>query len=199
MEYGAIVYDVPLSRRSVYNKLRTRLRRLSVQMTWSVYLTPFENRDTVLGILREIDEDAEAQARIMYRFIKFDASEQEQLDTLVKSEFDRHLQATKDTLRQKLGEAEVAYDEEGGIDVNDWALLRRAACTKAMKKVNEARRLSLVFEVTGVMEAAFGTLEALITAKRDNIKETLKAEKDKAKAVKKGKDGKVKETRDFSK
>jgi hypothetical protein len=181
MEYGAIVYDVPLTRRSVYNKLRTRLGRLSIQMTWSVYLTPFENRDVVLDILREIDEDAETNHRIMYKFLKFDASEKEQLDALVKQRFEEHLKKTKDTLHQKLGEAEIAFGDEQ-IDVNDWALLRRGACTKAKKKLNEARRLALVFEVTNVMEAAFGTLDALIEAKRDAVKEALKEEKEKAKA-----------------
>jgi len=177
MEYGVIVYDVPLTRKSCYNKLRQRLGRLSLQMTWSVYLTPLSYKDQVLNILKEIDEDADAQQRIMYRFLKFDAMEKEQLDALVKEQFEAAMGKVKDTLYQGLGEAEVALGE-GKIELSDWGLLRRGSCTKAMKKVKEARRLALLFEVTEVMETAFASLEKLIEAKREEVKEELKKEKD---------------------
>lgn len=179
MEYGVIVYDVPLSRKSVYNKLRQRLGRLSVQMTWSVYLTPLHYKDQVLNILKELDEDEDAKQRIMYRFLKFDAIEQDQLDALVQEQFEASMKKVKDTLYEGLGKAEAALIE-GQIDVRDWADARRGSCTKAMKKVKEARRLALLFEVTEVMETAFASLEKLIEAKREEVKEELKKEKEKA-------------------
>jgi hypothetical protein len=174
MEYGILVYDVPLTRRKVYNKLRDRLRRISVPMTWSVYLTPFGYRDQALAILKDLDEDEDQRDRLMYQYIKFDSSEQATLDALVRSEFDKMLRKAKDNLHQKLGEAEMEYDD----DVPEKAGVQRGPLSKAMKKVKEARRLASVFEVTDVMEANFLALEKLVEARRERIKEELQKDKE---------------------
>jgi len=174
MEYGILVYDVPLTRRSVYNKLRTRLGRISVQMTWSVYLTPYGLRDRALGILKELDEDEDKKDRLMYKYIKFDPSEQEALDTLVNDEFEKMLRKAKDNLHQKLGEAEMEYED----DTTEKAGVMRGHLSKAMKKVKEARRLAAVFEVTDLMEARFQALEALVEARRERIKEELQKDRE---------------------
>ena len=174
MEYGILVYDVPISRRKVYNKLRDRIRRFSIQMTWSVYMTPFSRRDDALSVLKELDEDDTTNARIYYKYIKFDASEQEDLDQLVKDEFEKSLQKIKENLHQKLAEAETEYED----DLKDKALVQRGHLSKALKKVREAQRLSHVFDVTEFMEAAFVAFEMLVEARREKIKADLKTEKE---------------------
>lgn len=177
MEYGILVYDVPLTRRSVYNKLRDKLRRISVQMTWSVYLTPFGLRDRALAILKELDEDEDKAERIMYKYIKFDPTEKATLDKLVQDEFEKMLKKAKDDLHAKLGEAEGQFDD-GQLDVPDKALVQRAHLSTAMKKVKEARRLAAVFEVTDLMEARFQALESLVEARREKIKDELQKDKE---------------------
>ena len=188
MEYGILVYDVPLTRRSVYNKLRDRLRRISVQMTWSVYLTPFGLRDRALAILKELDEDEEKADRLMYKYIKFDPSEQEELDRLVREEFEKMLKKAKDNLQQKLGEAEMEH-EGGDLDIVDKCGDQRGYLSKAMKKVKEARRLAAVFEVTNLMEARFQALESLVEARRERIKDELQKAKEAREAAKSSAEG----------
>lgn len=179
MEYGILVYDVPLTRRAVYNRLRDKLRRLSIPMTWSVYMTPFGVRDQALSILKELDSDEDATGRIHYKYIKFDPSEKDVLDQIVKDEFAKMVKTAKDELFQKLGETERQFDD-GELDLDDKALVQRGHLSKAAKKVKEARRLATLFEVTEIMEAQFQATENLVEARREKLKDEL----DKAKVAK---------------
>jgi hypothetical protein len=178
MEYGIVVYDVPKARKAVYNRLRDKLRRVSIQMTWSVYMTPYGIRDQLLAILKELDDDENHNERIRYRYIKFDPSEKAVLDQIVKDDFARMIQSAKDELQQKLGETEQQFSED---ELNDKALVQRAHLSKALKKVNEARRLATLFEVTDIMEAQFQAMADLVEARRERIKDEL--EKAKAQPV----------------
>lgn len=181
MEYCSVVYDVPLTRKGVYNRLRARLNRMSIQMTWSCYLTPLHCRDQVTQILRELDEDEDTKQRIFYKVFKYDSSEKEAIDALVREQFEKHVKKTKDTMDEALGKAEQSLGNEE-ISLDDWALWRRDACAKAMKKIKEARRLATVFELTQVMEVAFKGFEEIIEAKRLGVKAEIDKVKDKAKA-----------------
>jgi len=181
MDYGMLVYDVPTTRKAVYNKLRARLGRQSVMVTWSCYLIPWGNRDLVLGALKELDESEDTKDRIYYRCIKQDPSANGELDELVKSEFEKNLRKAKDDLNQAVGEAEMAAEGQE-IGLNEWAGEIRAGCRKAAKKVSEARKLAMVFGVTDVMETAFAAMEKLVESKRERVKAELKAEKEKEKA-----------------
>jgi len=173
MEYGIIVYDVPVSRKRVYSKLRQKLRTISVQVTWSVYLTPYAMRDKVLATLKELDEDEDKADRIMYKYLKFDSSEREELDQLVRDEFEKMVKKAKDNLHQSLGEAEVQF-MDGNLTTEDKALLQRGDLRKAAKKIKEARKLAMVFDVTNIMEAGFQAVEKLVEARREEIKDELK-------------------------
>jgi len=181
MDYGMLVYDVPTTRKNVYNKLRSRLSRQSVMVTWSCYLIPWGNRDLVLGALRELDEADDCKDRIYYQALKQDPSENDTLDRLVREEFEKNLKKTKDTLNQALGEAEMAIEGED-IGLKEWAGEIRDGCRKAQKKVNEARKLAIVFGVTDVLEVGFAAMDKLVLAKRDRVKAELKAEREKEKA-----------------
>jgi hypothetical protein len=179
--YGYLEYDVPKERQSVYNRLRDRLRRISIMRTWSVYLVRLEYRDQVLAILKDLDADEDKKQRILYDFTKIDPSESEKIDKWVQQQFKATVKRAKDELHQKLGEAERMFDD-GDLIVKDKALLQRAHLSKAMKKVNEARRLSHVFDVTEVMEAAFAAFEKLVAARRLKIKQEVEAEEKRKKA-----------------
>lgn len=183
MEFGMLIYDVPLTRRKVYNKLREKISRISIGLNWSCYLIPWEMKDRVLSILKELDEDEDTKDRILYDCIKFDGAEKEHLNEVAKREMERHLKHVKDLLHQRLGEAEVQFANDE-IKVDDWALLRRDALAKAAKKVKEARQLSMVFEKTDIMEAAFASMEKLIEIQREKIKEELQKTKEATEAKK---------------
>ena len=174
MEYGILVYDVPVTRRNVYNKLRDRIRKFSVQVTWSVYLTPYSRRDDALSVLKELDESEDTKSRIYYKYIKFDSSENADLDQTVKDEFGKQMRKIKDTLYEKLAEAEMEYEN----DLQDKALVQRGHISSALKKVRAAKRLAIVFEVTDFMEAAFEAFENLAEARREKLKDELQAQKE---------------------
>jgi hypothetical protein len=178
----------------VYNRLRDRLRRISMMRTWSVYLVGLEYRDQVLAILKDLDNDADTKARILYDFTKIDPSESAKIDKWVKEQFAANVKRIKGELQQKLGEAETLFDDGELIlkdkalvqrsylskamklILKDKALVQRSYLSKAMKKVKEAKRLSHVFDVIGVMEAALTAVEKLVEARRARIKSDLEAE-----------------------
>jgi hypothetical protein len=91
--YGICDYDVPKSRRGVYNKLRDKLRRISLMRTWSVYLVKLEHRDRILAILEEFNKDPDEEP-VRFGFLKFDDSESEKLDQWVQEEFKKSLTTT---------------------------------------------------------------------------------------------------------
>ena len=178
--FGYVEYDIPKSRSAVYNRLRDRLRRISLMRTWSVYLVRLEYRDQVLAILKDLDEDEDQKQRILYDFTMIDASESEKMDKWVQEEFKKSVAKIKDRLYQKLGEAELQFDD-GELNVKDKALVQRGYLSKELKKVKEARRLATIFDVTGVMEAAFEAFEKLVESRRMKIKAEVEAEIEAAK------------------
>ena len=88
VNYSVLVYDVPLTRRSVYSKLRSKIKKNALPLTWSVYLIPDGIRNDVAAILKELDEEEETKSRILWKIIKFDDSEKEALDRIAKEGFD---------------------------------------------------------------------------------------------------------------
>lgn len=182
-KYYQIDYDVPKSRRGVYNKLRDKLRRISIMRTWSVYLVRLEYRDRIAAILEDFNKDPDEEP-VRWNALKFDDSESEKLDEWVKEEFQKSLKRVKDNLQQKLGEAEM----DDNLHLKDKALVQRDDLSAASKKVKEARRLATVFGVTDFMEAGFAALENLVDARRLKITDELK----KAKAEAEAKDAKPK-------
>jgi len=183
MDYGILAYDVPLDRRSVYNKLRKKLRRCTVPMTWSVYLVPLALRDQVLNILSELDEDDDHNGRIQYKFLKQDPSENSKIDQMVQDQFQMLLAKTKDDLYQKIGEAQLAFESDE-CSMDAWTADIREACCKAKKKVNEARKLALVFDVSNVIEVGFEGIEKVVEAKREMVKAEIKKRREEEKALK---------------
>ena len=176
MEYGILVYDVPVTRKRVYGRLRSQIKRCSIPMTWSVYLTPLALRDRILAIMKALDEDEDAADRIMYKYLKFDSSEQAVLDEIVKEEFTKLIKRAKDDLYQRLGELEQQFDD-GEISLSDKASIQRGCLSKASKKIKEARRLAALFEVSDLMEVRFQSLEKIVEARRERIKEEVKNER----------------------
>jgi hypothetical protein len=181
MQYGILLYDVPLARKSVYNKLRSKISRLSIQLTWSAYLIPLGDRDRILSILKELDDDENQKQRILYRVLPFDPVAGEELEQLVKDEFQKNLRKVKESLSEKIAKVEEEFATEE-LNLDEWASLRRQALTKSKKKILDARRLAAVFDMTGFMDAAYSSFEALIEARREEVRGKLKERTEERKA-----------------
>lgn len=170
--YSVLVYDVPLTRRSVYSKLRSRIRRTALPLTWSVYLIPDGIRNDIAAILKELDEEEETKQRILWKILKFDDSEKDELDRITREGFDTIVKNTKEYLSEKVAVAEREFDE-GEIDWDKMNAKRKRACAKALRNIKDAKQLALLFDASHLMAAAFESVERIALAHRQRINEEI--------------------------
>jgi hypothetical protein len=191
MEYACLAYDVPLTQRSLYAKLRKRIRKIGLPMTSSVYLIPLGARQTVQTILDELE--SEKPNVIESCIIKFDDSEEKVIKAKAERALSQMIRRTKEQVIKKLEasekeqtEAVKKYDEliakkqknEKSIDTSMEELLKykdlaqalyEAAVKQGLKKaentLKEARNLAVVFNMTNNMEAAFLALDGFVKQK----------------------------------
>lgn len=191
MEYGCLQYDCPLTQRSLYNKLRKRIRGIALPMTASVYLIPWGARDSVKAILSELE--SEKPNVLESDVIKYDDSEEKILTEKAQRSLAKMVRKTKETVIKKLEEAEkeqkeaiTKYDEliakkqknEKSIDTSMEELtkykavangLYEAAVKQGLKRaetaLKEARKLAVIFNMTNNMEAAFEALDGFVQQK----------------------------------
>jgi hypothetical protein len=180
--YSVLVYDIPLTRREVYSKLRSRIRRAALPLTWSVYLIPDGIRNDVAAILKELDEEGDSKHRILWKILKFDDSEKDELDRITREGFDAIVKNTKEFLSEKIAVAEREFDE-GEIDWDKMNAKRRKACSKAVRNIRDARQLALLFDASQMMAVAFESVEKVAEAHRQRIKEEVAAAKKKDKEL----------------
>jgi len=169
---GVLCYDVPVTQRSVYNKLRRQIKGYCLPMTWSVYLIHWSMKDDVERILKEIQE--EKNMRIRYRILKFDDSDQKALDDACKDAFQHLIAQSKETLMSRLQKQEEKLAELE--DKKDWEKNSLWSVAQARKKLDEARRLALLFNMSDVMEFGFMSLEKLLDAKRKEVEARFESE-----------------------
>lgn len=184
VQYSILMYDVPLKLRSVYSKLRARIKRVALPLNWSVYLIPDAIREDVTQILSELDEQIEGNDRIFWKVLKFDPVEKEELDRLAIESFNRLVKNTREYLSEKVAEAEREYDE-GEIDWLKMNARRKRAVAKALKDMKEAKRLSMLFDTVKIMEVAFQSVERIALSHRERIKEEIAEAKKKDEQKKK--------------
>lgn len=191
MEYGCLQYDCPLTQRSLYNKLRKKIRGIALPMTASVYLIPWGARDSIKAILSDLE--ATSPGVLESDVIKYDDSEEKSLTEKAQRSLAKMIRKTKETVIKKLEEAEkeqkeavTKYDEliakktknEKSIDTSMEELtkykevangLYEAATKKSLKKaenaLKDARKLAVIFNMTNNMEAAFMALDGFVKQK----------------------------------
>lgn len=191
MEYGCLQYDCPLTQRSLYNKLRKKIRGIALPMTASVYLIPWGARDSVKAILDELE--SEKPNVLESDVIKYDDSEEKILTEKAQRSLAKMVRKTKETVIKKLEEAEKEqkeaiskYDEliakkqknEKSIDTSMEELVKykdlttdlyEAQVKKSLKKaentLKDARKLAVIFNMTNNMEAAFMALDGFVKQK----------------------------------
>jgi ElaB/YqjD/DUF883 family membrane-anchored ribosome-binding protein len=187
MEYGLLTYDVPVGERNLYNRLRKKVRKISIPLNWSAYLIPWGLRDTVLQILKELQGPSHIIQSGVY---KFDASEEKHLAAMAERGLREILNRAHQTLMTRLSKAEQEFSEISekiaqtmkakGEDDN----LRRmkdiaaeqfeGAVKKALdaaeKALKEATGLATLFALSNVMEFAIEGQLKLIEEKRELYK-----------------------------
>lgn len=191
MEYGVLVYDVPVSQRSTYNKLRKKIRGIGLSMTWSVYLIPWGARETIRTILKEIEDGGKAGG-IDSSVIKFDDSEEKVLTEKAAKSLNQIIRRTKEQVIKTLEKAEkqqteavkkydelIAKKQKGGkvdatiddltkykgVEIDLYENAVKKALNKAEGALKEARKLAVLFNMTNNMEAAFLALDGFVQQK----------------------------------
>lgn len=194
MEYACLAYDVPLTQRSLYNKLRKRIRLIGLPMTSSVYLIPLGARQTVQTILDELE--SEKPNVIESCIIKFDDSEEKVILEKAQRALSQMIRRTKESVIKKLEKAEKEQTEavskynellakkEAGKQVDTstddlnkykqvaiglYENIVKQSLKKAENTLKEARNLAVLFNMTSNMEAAFLALDGFVKQKWELI------------------------------
>lgn len=173
LDYGVWNYDVPAHRKSVYNTLRRRTKRVAIAMSWSVYLVPWGVKDQIDGIVDEANKlpdgsPVAVRDRITSSVLKFDNSEKDTLNEVARSGLRDILSKAKRLLtqrtrriREELTKSEDYAEAIGGT---------KAAYRGAAKALEEAEELALVFHLGDNMEAAFLSYRKSLDAQHAMIK-----------------------------
>lgn len=184
MEYGVLVYDVPLTQRSLYNKLRKKIRKYGIPMTWSVYLIPWGERELVQGILDSIE--ATKPGVVSSAIIKFDAAEEKKLARSAQDGLSLMIKNAKELMMKRLTKAEenhnkileqleqakkaktVADDaiEQAKTQIKSQYLFdHKKAVKHAEDTLLDAKRLALVFNLSDQLEVGFAAMEEMVRHK----------------------------------
>jgi hypothetical protein len=190
MEYGLLSYDVPVSERPLYNKLRKRIKSVCLPLNWSAYLIPWSMRDSVKAILAEIS--SQKPNVIESNVIKFDSSEEKELEAAAQRSLNRLMENTHKQVMKKLQESEKDHedmkthlddllkqkkrktsDEEiekaRGFARENWVVASKRALKRAENAVKEGRSLAVIFQLSNQLEFAFESLHKLVDAERANF------------------------------
>jgi hypothetical protein len=171
VEYAVLCYDVPLTQRSLYNKLRKRIRKIGLPMTSSVYLIPLGARQTVQTILDELESEKAKAERALSQMIrrtkeqvikKLETSEKEQTEAVKKyDELITKKQKNEKSIDTPMAEL-LKYKE---LAQSLYEVAVKQGLKKAENALKEARNLAVVFNMTNNMEAAFLALDGFVKQK----------------------------------
>lgn len=195
LEMAVVVYDVPISERALYNKLRNKIKRVGIPMTSSVYLFPFGLRDTVKAILADIE--SQKPNVIASNVIKFDPSEEKNLIAAAERGLNQIIKNAHNLMMKRLQKAEdeqVEVEErlklleakkDSSIDLlklrafadENFILVTKKAMNQAEKALKDSRRLATLFMLSNQLEVAFVGFEELIKHQRELAEAKLNLEK----------------------
>lgn len=181
MSYGNINYDVPVERRSAYSKLRSLFRRKAIMQTASSYLFPWGIAADIEKGIKKINSDEDglplpAHLQVKYSIFKYDEKVSgAAIEQSAKDALGRMLRNMKETVNKRV---HCLFTGEGSDDVKDPLASAKVATNRARAALRDARALALMFNLTDSLEAGFLTYEALIEAKREDIKSWEKSQVD---------------------
>lgn len=161
LELGIINYDVPIHRKNVYSRITKPLRPFSMMLSWSVYLFQWGHKDAIKAIMESINTDKDSKQpvslkdKVRYNISKFDSSDQQALDEMVKYAYTNMLKTMKEGFVKSLEKANL-----NGIDSESCSI----AIKRARKHLREMESLALVFSLTNCYAYALAAFENQINA-----------------------------------
>lgn len=186
-QFGLLQYDVPLTERALYNKLRSKIRRYALPLSSSAYLIPWGFRDAVNEILEEIQ--SEKPNVINSGVHKFDDSEEKALALAAERSLNQIVTNTTNLLAKRLQKAEedqaeivqrinevkitkaskqnTDLDRMLGAANDQFEITAKRALSQAEKALADGRQLAVIFALTGKLDFAFLGLEELIKHRRE--------------------------------
>jgi hypothetical protein len=176
VEYGCLAYDVPIHRKSVYKRLRDKMRQKCLMLSWSVYLIPWGMCGDLDKIISRINTAPDGtplpdRDKVRYSIFKFDEVVSGQaLATVAKDALQKMISNSKAALIHTVNKA-LAGEEEDSEGTDDPITTANAAVSKARKYLEDAQALALAFALTDDMQAGFLAYIGFIDAKAQEIKE----------------------------
>ena len=191
LEYGLLTYDVPITERSLYNKLRQRIRKVCIPLNWSAYLIPWGLRDTVTTILQEVQ--SEKPNVISSGVHKFDSSEEANLANAAQRGLALIMKKAHDLVIKRLTEAETNFKETTekvnsalkvknrknsdaellkirGFAEDQFEIDMKKALSAGEKALKEAQGLATVFALSSALEFAVEAESSFLEEKRQLFK-----------------------------
>ena len=190
-EFGLLTYDVPITERALYNKLRQRIRKVCIPLNWSAYLIPWGLRDTVTSILQEVQ--SEKPNIISSGVHKFDSSEEANLVAAAQRGLNLIMSKAHKLMSKRLEEAEINFKETTekvnaalknknrkasdaelmklkGFAEDQYEIDMKKALSGADKSLKEAVGLATLFALTSAMDFAVEAQMKFIEEKRQLFK-----------------------------
>ena len=152
MPYGLLTYDIPITQRTIYMKLRKSIRRMAIPLNFSAYLIPWGARDTVKSILNQLH--SLKPNVIASNVIKFDDSEQDALDIAAEKGLRLILSNACKAMNEKLQKSELEYKKA----------FQAIEDAKVSKKMDQAEVDGLIKFIDGTKESQVD--KAIKTARR---------------------------------
>lgn len=164
IEYGIVNYDVPERSRRAYSKVSKIMRQTSIMQSWSCYLVPWGLSGEIQDAITEVNEHLAQNdlPTITFSILPFDSSANEQLLAQAERGLHNIVSQTKETLMKNLKEIREKFERDE--DAIGYMKGFKAERKKAMKKLEDAQKVSTVFLLTDNMQAAFITLNKVIEA-----------------------------------
>jgi len=158
INYGVLSYDVPANQRNLYLRVRSKIRRYGLPMTWSCYLINWAQKEELTTILSNA---ALQDPNVRYSIVKFDDSEKEKLDRIASESLSKFL---SDSRKFMLGQMKKMEE-----NVND-ADKAKSSLGAARRRLTEAKSLALAFMLSDKFEDQFNMFNKLIDAQVEIMK-----------------------------
>lgn len=160
-EYGVLVYDVPTEAKTLYNKIQRKIRKVAIRINLSVYLFQWGKLDALKEIVNEAQLITGKYASVSY--LKFDNSEQEEIERIAKQSLLEEIRAVGRRLRTKI--QEVAEDLENAVIVNGKPALPDHVVMRTQERLAEAEALAITFGIAdGDMRLALESVKRVFDA-----------------------------------
>lgn len=170
IHYGIWTYDVPLSRKNLYNRLRNKTKKFAVPLTMSAYLIPYEVKETVDTVVEEANTDPTgaprpAKDQVKSVILKFDDSEQSKLQSIAADGIRKIITNAKQLLSRRLQKAQNdmdLYEKQG-----------KQALSRAKAQLRQAEQLSVIFALADDLQSGLEAFSVLLEQKTELYKQKV--------------------------